>query len=151
MFKYLSFIVVVIFFISCKPLKEAEFTGIKNFKINKINQSGIDADVAIGIKNPNNIGFNVYPSNFNVVISGVNLGTAHSTKRVKIKAKTEKEYNFHLKSDFKSVSLTDILKMLGGGLNFGNIEVKGYVKIGKFLIRKKVPINAKERMLNLHE
>lgn len=140
------FLAACLLFFSCKPFKEAECTGVKGFKINKIDMSGIDADIQLGIKNPNTIGFSVYRSTFDVIYNGVNLGTARSSKRVHINANTEKTYSFNLKSDFKNANIMDIMKLVNGGGSKGMLQVKGNMKAGKFYLRKKFPVDVKERV-----
>ena len=132
-------------FFSCKEFKEAQCTGVKGFKINKINTEGLSAEVMLGIKNPNSVGFSIYPSEFDVVLMGINLGKAKLKKRVHIDANTEKTYTFTLKSDFKNMNLMDIMKLTGGGSK-GAIEVKGNLKAGKFYLKKKFPVDVKERV-----
>jgi hypothetical protein len=65
---------------------------------------------------------------------------------VHIRANAEEVYGFNLKGDFKGANLVDIMKIVGGAMSKGNIEVKGNLKVGKFLIRKKFPINLKEKL-----
>src|SRR3954471_15200581 len=89
---------VVFFFSSCKELKELQYTGVKGFKINKVNTAGIDADILLGIKNPNSYGFSIYKSEFDVTYSGIYLGKAKLTKRVHINGNAEQTYSFNLKS-----------------------------------------------------
>lgn len=133
------------YFGGCKPFKEAECTGVKGFKVNKLDMSGIDADIQLGIKNPNGIGFSIYPSSFDVIYGGVNLGTAHSTRRVHINANSEKPYSFRLKSNFKNANFMDIMKLINGG-GKGMIEIKGNMKAGKFYLKKRFPVNIKEKV-----
>lgn len=133
-------------FFSCKSFKEAEFSGVKDFKINKVNTEGIDADIILGIKNPNSIGFSIYPSNFDVKLSGIDLGKARLKKRVHINANTEEDYRFNLKSSFKDLNLADVMKLMGGG-NFGTIHVKGNLKAGKFYLKKSIPVDVKEKLM----
>jgi LEA14-like dessication related protein len=144
MIRYFSLLVVLVCF-SCKPFKEAQCTGVKGFKVNKMNTEGLDADIQLGIKNPNTVGFSVYPSEFDVIIGGVNLGKAKMSKRVHIAANEEKTYTFHLKSDFKNVNLMDITKLLAGKSK-GTVQIKGDLKAGKFYLKKKFPIDVKEKM-----
>lgn len=134
----------LIFFTSCKDFKELQVTGVKGFKVNKIDTKGIDADILLGVKNPNSIGFSVYRSEFDVVYNGINLGKARSSKRVHIDANADKTYSFNLKSDFKNINLMDIMKLVQGGGN-GMVEVKGNLKAGKFYLKKKIPVDVKER------
>jgi LEA14-like dessication related protein len=131
--------------VSCRSFKEAEFTGVKGFKVNTINLQGIDADVILGIKNPNPIGFSIYPSEFDIKLMGVGIGKAKLKKRVHISANTEKEYTFRLKSAFKDMNMMDILKLVNAG-NFGTIQVKGNLKAGKFYLKKNFPVDVKESL-----
>jgi LEA14-like dessication related protein len=135
----------MIFFTSCKDFKEAQCTGVKGFKINKIGPQGIDADILLGIKNPNQMGFSIYRSEFDVIYSGINLGKAKLSKRVRIAANTEKTYSFNLKSNFKDANPMDVMKLVGGG-GKGMIEVIGDLKAGKFYLKKRFPVKIKERV-----
>lgn len=137
--------ILIVFFSSCRSFKEAEFTGVKGFKVNTINLQGIDADVILGIKNPNNIGFSIYPSEFEVMLMGIGLGKAKLKKRVHISANSEKAYSFRLKSSFKDMNMMDILKLVNTG-NYGTIQVKGNLRAGKFYLKKNFPVNVKESL-----
>lgn len=139
------FIILSVFLFSCKDLKEVTSTGVKGFKVNKMDASGINADISLGIKNPNDVGFSVYRSTFDVYYNGTYLGKARSSKRVHIDAKAEKTYAFNLKSDFKNVNLMDVVNLLKGG-GRGTLQVKGNLKAGKFYLKRKFPIDVKERV-----
>ncbi len=142
---FILIIISMIFFTSCKDFKEAQCTGVKGFKINKIGPQGIDADILLGIKNPNQMGFSIYRSEFDVIYSGINLGKAKLSKRVRIAANTEKTYSFNLKSNFKDANPMDVMKLVGGG-GKGMIEVIGDLKAGKFYLKKRFPVKIKERV-----
>lgn len=141
--KFLTFSFVLLF-VSCRDFKEVQVTGVKGFKVNKIDAKGINADLLLGVKNPNSTGFSIYRSEFDVIYNGINLGKARSSKRVHIKANAEETYSFNLKSDFKDINLMDIMKLVQGGGN-GMVQVKGDLKAGKFYLRKKFPVDVKER------
>ena len=130
----------------CTSLQEIQCTGVKGFKVNQVNMQLLDADLFLGVKNPNTVGFSIYRSEFDVTYSGVYFGKAKLSKRVHIRANAEEVYGFNLKGDFKGANLVDIMKIVGGAMSKGNIEVKGNLKVGKFLIRKKFPINLKEKL-----
>lgn len=136
---------LALFFSSCKDFKEAECTGVKGFKINSINMSGLDADIILGIKNPNNVGFSIYPSEFETNLAGIGLGKAKLKKRVHIDANTEKDYTFNLKSSFKDMNMLDIMKLVNSG-GAGKIQVKGNLKAGKFYLKKNFPVNVSESL-----
>jgi LEA14-like dessication related protein len=139
---------VLLFFIvsSCRNLKEVQCTGVKGFTVNKVNLQGIDADILLAVNNPNTVGFSIYRSSFDITFGGVYLGKAKLSKRVHIARKTEEVYRFNLKSDFKGANFMDIMKFVNGALSKGIVEVKGDLKVGKFLIRKKFPVNIKEKV-----
>lgn len=131
--------------LSCKTIKEPEYTGIKSFKVNKVDLKGIDATIDLGVKNPNSFGFSIYKSTFDVSVGGKLIGKAKSTKRVFIKKNEEKNYTFYLKSSFEGLQLTEIMQMVSGGLK-GNIQLKGKLKVGRFFIKKGFPVNLTERI-----
>ena len=135
-----------IYLSSCKNLKELECTGVTGFKVNKISTEGIDGDIQLSIKNPNRVGFSIYKSEFDIRYSGVYLGKAKLRKKVHIKANKEEIYSFNIKNDFKDVNLMDIMKVLGGASFKNQIEVKGDLKVGKIYIKRKIPVDLKEKL-----
>jgi LEA14-like dessication related protein len=135
----------IIVFSSCKDFKEAQVTGVKGFKLTKISKEGIEADVTLGIKNPNSMGFSVYPSEFDVTLNGMKMGKARLYKKVKIRPQEEKDYVFKLKSSFKDVNLLDATNLLNSKKR-GQIELNGDLKAGKFYVKKRFPVNLKEKI-----
>jgi len=131
---------------SCGNFKELQCTGVTGFKVNKITTEGIDAEIELGIKNPNTMGFSIYKSEFDIVYSGVKLGRAKLLKRVHIKGHQERSYAFALRNDFKDVNLLDVMKLLSGATFKNTIEVKGDLYVGKFYLKKKIPIDVKEKV-----
>lgn len=143
--KIVYVLVAMLIFTSCKDFKEAQCTGVTGFKINKVDMNGIDADIILGIKNPNSIGFSIYPSEFDVKLAGIGLGKAKLKKRVHIDANTEKNYTFNLKSSFKDMNMMDVMKLVNSG-GSGMIQVKGDLKAGKFYLKKKLPVDEKHSL-----
>jgi len=142
----LSFLfLAIVLLTACKDFKEIQVTAVKGFKVNKINAQGINADLLLDIKNPNSTGFSIYRSEFDVMYNGINLGKARSSKRVHISPNSEETYSFNLKSDFKNINLMDIMKLVNGGGGNGMVQVTGDLKAGKFYLKKKFPVDVKER------
>ena len=148
MFKKLGFIFAAAIFLAsgCKNFKEVQCTGVKGFKVNKINTEGIDADILLNIKNPNTTGFSIYRSEFEVMFNGIYLGKAKLARRVHISRNAEETYAFNLVGDFKNANLIDVMKLVNGIASRGMIEVKGDLKAGKLFIRKKFPVSVKQRL-----
>lgn len=144
---YVLFLLSCAFFISsCKNFKELECTAVKGFKVSKINTEGIDAEILLSIKNPNAVGFSIYKSEFDIKYSGVYLGKAKLLKNVRIHANKEETYSFNIKNDFKDVNLMDVMKLLSGATFKNMVEVKGDLKVGKLYLKKKIPVDLKEKL-----
>lgn len=133
-------------FTHCRTMKDVQCTGVEGFKINKIGMEGIDGDLILKLKNPNNFGFFIYKSEFDVTYSGIHLGKARLDKNVRIRRNAEENYSFHLIKDFKDVNLLDVMKLLNGATFKNTIEVKGDLKVGKFYFKKRVPVDVKEKL-----
>jgi LEA14-like dessication related protein len=144
--RLLIFIISVSMFImSCKEFKEITVTNVDSFYMNKITTEQIEAEVNVKINNPNNTGFSIYPSEFDVMFSGVRLGKAKLNKRVHIDGKTEKVYTFKLNSKISEMNPLDASRLMNLD-NLGKIEVKGELKAGKFYLKKKFPVNYTDKV-----
>ena len=144
-FRFLIFFSAFFLFNSCKEFKEVEVTGVKSFRLTKMNTEGIEGEVILGIKNPNATGFSIYPSEFDIVYSGIKMGKARLSKRVHIDGNSEKPYVFKLKTNLKDINPMDIMGLLGGG-KLGKIEVKGNLKAGKMYLKKRFPVDISEKI-----
>jgi len=143
--KFLAFIFTVFILTSCQEFQDVQVVGVDSFFINKINTDGIEAEVKIKIHNPNSRGFSLYPSEFDIIFSGIRLGKARLYKRVHINANSEKVYTFKLKSKLEDLNILDAMRLLNPD-NLGKIEVKGDLKAGKFYLKKKFPVNYTDRI-----
>ena len=143
-FIYLIVGIFVLTFFSCKEFKEAKVTRVESFRLIKVSTEGIEAEIILGIKNPNKIGFSIYPSEFDVIFSGINLGKAKLYKRIHINGNSEKTYVFKLKSSFQKFNFMDITNLLSGN-KMGMVAVKGDLVAGKFYLKKRFPVNIREK------
>jgi LEA14-like dessication related protein len=132
---------------SCAEFQEVGVTQIGQVKILKISPKGIEMEIGLKIKNPNAYGFTIYRSSFDVKLGETDLGTATLSKKEKVKANSEDMHVFHI--------TTDVSKLMQGGLGgimallgkqSGELILKGNLKVGKFLIRKSIPIERKQRV-----
>lgn len=131
---------LTVFISSCREFKEATITGVDGFSIKKIDAKEMQAELKLLIKNNNSFGFSIYPSEFNIMFSGINLGKAKLHKRVHINGNTEQVYSFDLKSNLSDLNFLDIARLLGSD-NSGKLEITGHLKAGKFYLKKKFPVN----------
>lgn len=144
-FKFFLIVLISVLFSSCEEIQDLKLIGVDSFFVNKINTEGIDADVKLKVQNPNKMSFTIYPSEFDIIMSGIRLGKAKLAKRVHIDGNSERVYTFNLKTQLGDLNLFDAIKLLNPG-NLGKIEVKGDLKAGKFFMKKRFPINYTDRI-----
>ncbi|HET8962693.1 MAG TPA: LEA type 2 family protein [Chitinophagales bacterium] len=147
--RYLFFILIVgcTGLASCGDFEEVRFSGIENVQITKLSQQGAEAQVTARIKNPNSTSFTIYKSDLDVSLNGLNAGTAHLTDNVKIKSNSEESYTFRVKSDFSSLSLTDLPQLISIATS-KNVKVglKGNLSVGKFFYKRNIPVEINENV-----
>ncbi|MBA3971371.1 MAG: LEA type 2 family protein [Bacteroidetes bacterium] len=132
-------------FISCKDLQDLSFSGIENVKIIKMSQQGAEADITAKIKNPNRAAFTIYRSELDVTLGGINAGKAHLTKSIRIKGNTEQLYTFRIKSDFSSLTMNDLPKLMSLAKSKNvRVGLKGNLRAGKFFIKRNYPVDLSE-------
>jgi LEA14-like dessication related protein len=128
---------------SCTEYKEVSISSMSDFKVKKLGLDGIEAEITITIDNPNALGFNVYRSKAELSYGGVSFGKAKIKRRVHVPANSKKEHTFKLKGDLKNVTLADLTNLIGGKKK---VELKGYLRVGRFFYRRKFPIDQKQVM-----
>ena len=144
--KFKLFIIIACAFLfSCREMKEIKVKSVEGFYLNKLTLENIDADIKLKIDNPNTMGFSIYPSEFEVIFSGIRLGKAKMNKRVHLNAKSENIYTFKLNSKLSELNPMDILRLLNLE-NIGQIEVNGNLKVGKLFVKKKFPISYTDKV-----
>ena len=146
MIRFVSGLFLLTFFTSCMNLKDLEVKEVKGFSLKKLDPSGMQSSLQLSIHNPNRFGFVILPSTFDVKYSGMYLGKAKLVKKVRIKGNEEQSYSFELKNDFKEVNFLDLLNLLQPGKFKNEINIKGELKASKFLMRKKFPVDYKEKV-----
>jgi LEA14-like dessication related protein len=139
----LLFIAVLSFGLSgCGDFQDITFKGVEGVKIVKMTQEGIEAEITARIHNPNKVAFHIYPSDLDATLNGINAGKAKLTNNVKIKANSERSYTFKIKSDFSSLNMFELPMLMAaiGGKNV-KVGVKGDLKVGKLLVKRKYPVD----------
>ena len=123
--------------------KEISINRINNFKVTKIDTKSLEGEISVSINNPNNKSFKVYKSKATIYVGGAKLGAARILKNVKIPANSSIENTFILRGDFKELNLGTIASItMGKPL----IEIKGYIKAGKWFYRRKFPVDQQKKI-----
>lgn len=142
--KFLLLLCITCF--SCAPLKDLEVKSVEGFHLKTLEPKGLETELILKIENPNKFGFTIYPSDFDIYYSGVYLGKAQLQKKVKIRGKEQHSYDFQLKNDLSKVNFFDLLNLLKPGAFKNEIQIKGELKAGKFLMKKKFKVDHKEKV-----
>ncbi len=130
------------FLFSCKEYQEIKVSNIDNFRMKKLDMTGLEAEIDVTIDNPNAIAFKIFKSRCDVIYGGVKLGEARLARSIRIPGKSNKTHTFVLKGNFKDMALTDITKIISG--KSGKLELNGTIKAGKLFYRKKYPLDKKQ-------
>jgi len=142
---YIIGILIALFNLSCKIQFQPLYIGsIENLKISKINFSGIEGEIAVSMMNPNKFGFIVYPSFFNLSISGIKVGKLEIKNKVPIPAHSEKSISLMITGKFKEIKIEDYMKILSG--KFGEIEINGNVIAEKWFYKKRFEISHRQKI-----
>jgi len=145
--RFFLFIVFALslFWQGCRSLKPVECTNVAGFSVSKVTSAGIEGKIMLTLKNPNRIGFKLFPSQFDVSYGQVKLGTAELTDKVKIHGKEEATYTFQLKGDLKNMNLIEVFNLIKNkGPN--EVLVKGNLRIGKWFSWGSFPVEIKETL-----
>ena len=135
---------VVLFLSSCiGELKEISINNINGFKLTKIDTKSIEGEINVSINNPNSRSFKVYKSKAAFFVAGAKLGEARIVKKVKIAANSSVDNTFVLHGDFKELNLGTIANIT---LGKPMVEIKGYIKAGKWFYKKKFPIDQQQKL-----
>lgn len=144
---FLLLALTTILFSSCGDYQEVTFSGIENMKLLKLSQNGVEAEITAKIKNPNNTSFNIYKSEMDVTLNGLNVGKAYLSENVRIKKNSEEPYKFLIKSDFSALSITDIPKIISMAMSKNvTIGLKGDLRAGKLFIKKSFPVELTQKV-----
>lgn len=146
MTRILAALLYTIVLSSCINLKDLEVKEVKGFSLKKLDPMGMQSSLQLSIHNPNRFGFVILPSSFDVKYSGIYLGKAKLANKVKIKGKEEHTYTFELENDFKEVNFLDLMNLFQPGAFKNEINISGELKASKFLLRKKFPVDYKEKV-----
>ena len=116
-------------------------------KLLKLSQNGVEAEITAKIKNPNNTSFNIYKSEMDVTLNGLNVGKAYLSENVRIKKNSEEPYKFLIKSDFSALSITDIPKIISMAMSKNvTVSLKGDLRAGKLFVKKSFPVQLTQKV-----
>jgi LEA14-like dessication related protein len=140
-----SFLAIILFLSSagCNSIKELEYKGIKNPKLQTLSFNNTAIQMDLVYFNPNNFGLDVKETNLNIYLNDKFVGIADQPSKTQI----AKNSTFL----FPIVTHFDALKVLGTAFKAlfsktNKVTIQGSAKIGKGGIYIKLPVNISENV-----
>lgn len=136
-----SFWLGVFFFIvtSCSSYKDVAFKGTENLKLGKLDGKKLALSFDARLENQNGYTIKIKPSDLDVFIDNVQVGTIHLDEKIKIKRKSESLVEVPLTVELGPNALINITKVLLK--KKVNLRLTGDVKGGVWFLSKKQHID----------
>ena len=143
----LSLLVVITSVIGCMTYKEVEMVRVTSVGVTQFSTSGIEMDVGIQIKNPNNYDISIEDSDLVLFIKGNKVGNATIVNKVTLPQKSNQVHQLTINSQSNGIDLSllpILMEVLEGKPT--EIEILGDVKAKANGISKSFPVNFKEEV-----
>ena len=141
----LSLFTAILFLTSagCNNIKELEYKGIKNTKLQTISFNNAAIKMDLEYFNPNNFGLDVKETNLSIYLNDKFIGIADQP----LKTQIGKNSNFL----FPVIAHFDALKVLGSAFQAlfsktNKVTIQGSAKLGKGGVYIKIPVNVSENV-----
>lgn len=127
----------------CNNIKELEYKGIKNTKLQTLSINNAAIQMDLEYFNPNNFGLDVKETNLSIYLNDKFIGIADQPTKTQI----EKNSTFL----FPVVAHFDALKVVGSAFKAifsktNKVTIQGSAKVGKSGVYIKVPVNVTENV-----
>ncbi len=91
--------------------------ALQGLKVNKINLTGIDLDLAIKMKNPNSFGFDIGKLDYSIQLAGQPVASGMAEKLVSVAKKGTGEIHLPIKLDFLGAASSLKTALAGGSID----------------------------------
>ena len=151
MLKKISFYCLTLLLISslagCITYKEVQMIKVTDVGVKNFTTEGVEVEVAMQIKNPNNYKISIVDSDLDLFVKGNRIGTANIDNKVTLPKKSNQIHRFIIKSSLKDMGSSAIpllMGVLGGGTI--DLQIKGDIKAKAKGISKKFPVDFKKKV-----
>jgi len=142
---YLSFIIISISTIGCMTYKEVEIIEVTDVSLKQFTAKGVEVEVAMQIKNPNNYNISIVDSDLELFAKGSRVGIAKVEKKITLLKKSNQIHRFIIKASLKDLGIGAIplaMSVLGGEPI--DIHIKGDIKAKAKGVGKRFPVDFKK-------
>ena len=144
---YLSFLFIILSAVGCLTYKEVKVVAVTEVGVKQFSTKGVEVEVAMQIKNPNNYKINIVDSDLELFVKGSRIGTATIDNKVTLPKKSNQIHRFIIKSSLKDMGANVfpiLMTVLGGGII--ELQIKGDIKATAKGIGKRFPVDFKEKV-----
>ena len=144
---YLSFLFIILSAVGCLTYKEVKVVAVTEVGVKQFSTKGVEVEVAMQIKNPNNYKINIVDSDLELFVKGSGIGTATIDNKVTLPKKSNQIHRFIIKSSLKDMGANVfpiLMTVLGGGII--ELQIKGDIKATAKGIGKRFPVDFKEKV-----
>lgn len=132
---------------SCFQYKEVEMEGVEDVRIKNLSAKGVEIEVDMKIKNPNNYKISIVDSDLDIYLKKKKMGNAIIQNKIVLPKKSSKVHTIMIKGDLKGMDLASLLGLVGifGGGSL-DVQMKGFIKAKAKGIAKKFPVDVTEKV-----
>lgn len=138
---FFAFLLSVLFTFTACEVSPVEIVSIDAVKILKINKDGVELELNMTLKNPNNIPFTVTGADLKGSLGGMAIGDIKIKNNVRIPKYSEKSHTFKITAKIDDL-INGGIGALTGLLSKGGpqLKIKGDLKVRSFLVPRRFPI-----------
>jgi len=144
--KFLLVSIVSFSLFACKSIEPVSVSQVQNVVLSSITTQKVEMEFSVQIKNPNSFGFYIYKSGIDVKLNEISLGKAELKHKVFIKGNSEDTYTLEVNSNIpltsKGLAAITSLALKRNA----SIQLHGKIKAGRFIVRKKFPVDLKKEV-----
>ncbi len=143
----LSFLTIIFTSMGCMTYKDVEMIEVTDVGVKDFTAKGVEVEVAMQIKNPNNYNINIVDSDLTLFAKGNKVGTANIENKVTLPKKSNQIHRFTITSSLKDMgsSAFPILMSVMGGEAI-ELQITGDIKATAKGIGKRFPVDFKEKV-----
>ncbi len=128
---------------SCK-INEVEVGKFTNYRLVNVSENKANIEFSVPVKNPNKFGFTLSDIYLRLSLNEKEIGTIRKRNKIRIPANSQQSYPVLLEIEIDK-AVGSISSLTAGLLkNKVGVKAKGYVKVRKFIIFKKFPVDQQE-------
>lgn len=136
-FLFFTTLLLVAILPSCNNLKEPEYRGIKNFRIENWGQNESTAKMDVIYYNPNATGFTIKNTDLDIYINDKQVGHTHQDSAIRVMKESEFIVPVSAKLHVNSLLDNALTALLNQSVN---IKINGYIVGSKAGISKRFPV-----------